>query len=74
MAAEEKKFKVWVLGVGENSFCTNGLEFDTIVDAVIYGEDLLSRWFGAEDFKVLPLSFDEKDTSIKNISDLSVGG
>ena len=67
-------YKTWVLGVGENSYCTNGLEFDTVEKAVDYGEDLLSRWFGAEDFKVLPLSFDGKDTSIKNISDLSVGG
>lgn len=65
-------YKVWVLGVGENSYCTNEREFDTVGKAKDYGEDLLGRWFGAEDFQVLPLEFDGVDTSIKNISDLCV--
>ncbi len=67
-----KRFKVWVLGVGENIYCTNGLDFETVEKAHDYGEELLSRWFGAEDFKVLPLQFDGVDTSIRNISDLSL--
>ena len=49
-------YKVWVLGVGESKYATNGLDFDTINEANSYGNDLLSRWFGAETFKILPKS------------------
>ena len=48
------KFKVWVLAYGERTYATNGLSFDTIQEAVNYGKDLLSRWFGADKFSVLP--------------------
>jgi len=48
-------YKVWVLGVGERMYATNGLEFNTISEAKSYGNDLLSRWFGAERFEVLPM-------------------
>jgi len=51
-------FKVWILGVGESKFATNALEFGTIEEANTYGNDLLSRWFGADRFVVLPLSDD----------------
>ena len=49
-------FKVWVLGVGETTYATNGLDFNTIGEAKEYGNDLLSRWFGADRFVVLPVS------------------
>ena len=46
-------YKVWVLGVGETTYATNGLDFNTIGEAKTYGNDLLSRWFGADRFVVL---------------------
>ncbi len=67
-------YKCWFLGVGENRYATNGLEFDTIQEADDYGENKLFHWTGAEDFKILPLEFDGVDTSIANISNLAVGG
>jgi len=48
-------YKVWILGVGENTWATNGRDFDTIEAARNYGNDLLSRWFGADRFAILPL-------------------
>jgi len=49
-------YKVWVLAYGEKTWATNGLEFETAEDAGSYGRDLLSRWFGAKEFAVLPVS------------------
>lgn len=51
-------FKVWILAVNEKSFATNALEFETVEEANTYGNDLLSRWFGADRFVVLPISDD----------------
>lgn len=48
-------YKVWVLGVGENTWATNGLDFESIDEAKAYGNDLLSRWFGADKFEMLPM-------------------
>ena len=53
-------YKVWVLGVGESTYATNGLEFNTVDDATKWGNDLLMRWFGADRFVVLPV--DDKYT------------
>lgn len=50
------KYKVWVLAVGERTYSTNNLEFDTPEEATNYGDSLLSRWFGADKFAVLPVS------------------
>ena len=47
-------YKVWILGVGESTWATNDLDFDTVDAARTYGNDLLSRWFGADKFTVLP--------------------
>ena len=47
-------FKTWFHGINEASYATNGLVFDTIEDATNYGHDLLSRWYGADKFAVLP--------------------
>ena len=51
----EIMFKVWVRAVGESTFATNGREFDTAEKADRYGFDLLNRWFGAENYAVLPV-------------------
>ena len=48
-------YKVWILGVGERTYATNGRDFDTIEEARKYGNDLLSRWYGADSFVVLPM-------------------
>jgi len=48
------QYKVWVLGVGETTYATNGLLFDSIEDARAWGDGLLMRWFGAECYVVLP--------------------
>ena len=45
--------KVYVRACGESSYCTNALEFDTVKSAQDYGDDLLSRWFGADRFEVV---------------------
>lgn len=49
-------YKVWVLGSGESTWATNGLEFDTIDDARAYMFDLFNRWFGMKDGAILPTS------------------
>ena len=49
-------YKVWILAVGENSWATNGLKFKSVELAQEYGRDLLSRWYGADRFAVLPLT------------------
>ena len=64
-------FKCWVLGGGESSYATNGLEFETIGEAKAYGDNLLSRWFGAEHFVILPVSgeysgFVPQDIAVQN--------
>lgn len=62
-------FKVWILGVGESTFATNALEFATVEEANTYGNDLLSRWFGADRFVVLPLSDDFKGYLAIDVAD-----
>ena len=62
-------YKVWILGVGESTYATNGLDFDTIDDANSYGNDLLSRWFGADIFKVLPKSDEFKGFLSQDVID-----
>ena len=52
------KYKVWVLAVGETTWATNGLEFETIAEADSWGYDLMMRWFGAEEYTILPVSPD----------------
>ena len=47
-------FKIWILAYGESTYATNGLDFPTIEEAQEYGHNLLSRWYGAEKFAVLP--------------------
>ncbi len=62
-------YKVWVLGVGESTWATNGLDFDTIEKAKTYGNDLLSRWFGADRFVVLPMSDNFKGHLTQDVID-----
>ena len=47
-------YKVWILAVGETTWATNGLDFDTVPDANDYGIDLMSRWMGASKYAILP--------------------
>ena len=51
-------YKVLVHGLGEKTYVGNGLEFETVDAAMLYGNELLGRWFGADDFQVLPVEFD----------------
>jgi hypothetical protein len=53
---KEKKmsFKVEILAVGETKFVANALRFGTDQEGKDYGNDLLSRWFGAKEFRVVP--------------------
>jgi hypothetical protein len=46
-------FKVAVRAVGENTFCQNGCAFATYGEADNAGSELLSRWFGADEYKVV---------------------
>ena len=68
---KETMFKVWVKGVGETTYATNGLDFETVEAAKTWGNDLMSRWFGAESFLVLPkddrfTGFLDADTALFN--------
>ncbi len=45
--------KVYVRACGESSYCTNALEFNTVKAAQDYGNNLLSRWFGADRFVMI---------------------
>jgi hypothetical protein len=47
------KYKVEILPVGEAEWCSNGLVFETAEAADTYGRDLLSRWFGAREYRVV---------------------
>ena len=49
-------YKAWIKAVGEKSWATNGLEFNTVQKAKNYANDLLSRWYGADKFAILPVS------------------
>lgn len=49
------QFKAWVTD-DNNTYATNGLEFDTVEEAELYAKDLFSRWLGALDWAVLPIS------------------
>ena len=49
-------YKVWILGVGESTYATNGVDFDTVDEATSWANGLLDRWFGADKFAVLPKS------------------
>jgi hypothetical protein len=48
------KFRVDVKVVGENSWATNALRFDTEPEALAYAHDLYSRWSSAERMRVVP--------------------
>jgi hypothetical protein len=53
---DDQKWRVDVLAVGETHWASNALEFDTELAAALWGSDLLKRWFGAERFRVVPVS------------------
>jgi hypothetical protein len=46
--------KCEVRAVGESSFNSNALRFATEEECTAYGNELLSRWFGADTFRVVP--------------------
>ena len=46
-------YKVYVQAINETSYSTNACKFATVKLARSYGEDLLSRWFGASKFIVI---------------------
>ena len=50
-----EKYKVWILGVGETTWATNGIEYDTVESAKNAAIDLHRRWFGADKWAVLPI-------------------
>lgn len=45
-------YKCEVRTVGETSYCSNGLRFETEQECQDYGYDLWSHWFGADSFRV----------------------
>ncbi len=47
-------YKCEVKAVGEQSYNSNGLRFATEQECKDYGNELLSRWFGADTFRVTP--------------------
>jgi len=49
----EHPFKVEVKPFGEAGYAPNGLSFVTVEDAETYARDLMSRWFGAETYRVV---------------------
>jgi hypothetical protein len=49
-----KSFKLMVKGVGDTLYVSNACRFATAEEVERYGQNLLSRWFGADDCKVEP--------------------
>jgi hypothetical protein len=49
-------YKVWILAYGETTWATNALEFETIKEARVYADELLSRWLGAKEYAILPVN------------------
>jgi hypothetical protein len=50
-------FKVFCLATGEDTYCTNGLKFNTIEDAETYGKELFFRWWGLDKWMVVRIDF-----------------
>jgi hypothetical protein len=46
-------YKVEVLAIGESTWTSNGLRFAKWTEANASGCELLGRWFGAKDFRVV---------------------
>ena len=48
------KLRVDVKVIGENTWATNGLRFDTEAEALTYAHDLYRRWTVAELMRIVP--------------------
>ena len=46
-------YKAEIKAVGESSYNSNGLRFATAQEAKDYADELLSRWFGAESYRII---------------------
>lgn len=44
--------KVMVRGTGEKTFVSNALRFATVQEAESYAQDLYSRWFGMDEYRI----------------------
>lgn len=51
-----EKLRVEVLAIGERSWATNDLEFDTRPEATLYARDLYTRWTLVDKLRIVPVS------------------
>jgi hypothetical protein len=56
-----EKLRVEILAIGERTWATNALEFDTPEQATLYARDLSSRWTLAEKMRIVPVSHPKRE-------------
>jgi hypothetical protein len=56
-----EKLRVEVLAIGEQSWATNALEFDTPELAALYAQDLYSRWMQVDKMRIVPVSHPKRE-------------
>lgn len=57
----EGKYRVDVQGVGDTRWNSNAKRFATPKEADDYGDDLLMRWSGAKEYRVVPVDTPERE-------------
>jgi hypothetical protein len=55
------KLRVEVLAIGERTWATNALEFDTHPEASLYARDLYSRWTMVDKLRIVPVSHSKRE-------------
>jgi len=56
-----EKLRAEVLAIGERSWATNALEFDTPKQASLYARDLYSRWTMVDKLRIVPVSHPKRE-------------
>lgn len=56
-----EKLRVEVLAIGERSWATNALEFDTRPEATLYARDLYTRWTLVDKLRIVPVSHPKRE-------------
>jgi hypothetical protein len=56
-----EKLRVEVLAIGERSWATNVLEFDTPEQATLFARDLYSRWTMVDKLRIVPVSHPKRE-------------
>jgi hypothetical protein len=56
-----EKLRIEALAIGEGTWATNALEFDTPEQATLYARDLYSRWTMVDKLRIVPVSHPKRE-------------